>query len=170
MKNINQVTLLGNITKDPVLKYIPSGDAVINFSIATNRSWIDKTTKEKKEVAEFHNIVFWGKVAELINQYSGKGSRILVQGRLQTRSWEKDGVKRYITEIVGNDFVIFDKKEGVTATETQAEPNGKEEVDPVIADYGIQNGISYAEAKAQLTKPPENAPATATMDPSDLPF
>jgi len=110
MKSINECTLLGNITRDPDLRYTPNGNAVINFSVATNRQWIDKSSGEKKEAVDYHNVVFWGKVAEMIGQFATKGSRILVKGRLQTRSWEKDGVKKYTTEIIGNDFITFDKK------------------------------------------------------------
>lgn len=112
MKSINQVTLLGNLTRDPELRYTPSGSPVIGFSIATNRQWTDKTTGEKKEYVDYHDIVFWGKAAEIINQYVRKGSKILVQGRLQTRSWDDKNtkVKRYKTEVVGDDFVVFDKK------------------------------------------------------------
>ena len=111
MKSLNQVTLLGNLTRDPELRYTPNGNPVIGFSIATNRQWTNKETQEKQEFVDYHDIVFWGKAAEIISQYIRKGSKILVQGRLQTRSWEgKDGIKRYKTEIVGNDFVLFGKK------------------------------------------------------------
>ena len=113
MKSINQVTLLGNLTRNPVLRYTPNGTAVINFSIATNRSYKDKETDEWKDLVDYHNIVFWSKSAEIISQYCLKGSKILVQGRLQTRSWEgKDGVKRYTTEIVGQDFILLTPKSG----------------------------------------------------------
>lgn len=110
MKNINQIILLGNITRSPELKYTQTGTAIFRFSIATNRQWTDKESGEKKEAVDYHNIIFWGKLAELVSQFTDKGSRILVQGRLQTRSWEKDGVKKYMTEIIGSDFVTFDKK------------------------------------------------------------
>jgi single-strand DNA-binding protein len=110
-KSINQVTILGNLTKDTDLRYTPNGNAVISFSIATNRQWINKETNEKQEAVDYHDIVFWGKAAEIISQFVRKGSKILVQGRLQTRSWEgKDEVKRYKTEIVGNDFILLDNK------------------------------------------------------------
>jgi len=109
MKSINQVTLLGNITRDPELRYTPNENPVISFSIATNRQWVNKETQEKQEFTDYHDIVFWGKAAEIISQFVSKGSKILVQGRLQNRSWEgKDGVKRYKTEIIGNDFVLLD--------------------------------------------------------------
>jgi single-strand DNA-binding protein len=122
LKSINQVTLLGNLTREPELRYTPSGNAVIGFSIATNRQWLDKETKEKKEAVDYHDIVFWGKSAEIISQFVGKGSKILVQGRLQTRSWEKEGIKHYKTEIVGDEFILFDKKQGTEPTATEGQP------------------------------------------------
>lgn len=140
MKSINEVTLLGNLTRDPEIKYTPSGSSVVKFSIATNRQWFDKKSNEKKEAADFHEIVFWGKAAEIIQQYAKKGSRILVKGRLQTRSWDdKEGNKKYRTEVVGNDFVVFDKKiesdaklkEEKSVSQQEEQPNnegGNEEV------------------------------------------
>jgi single-strand DNA-binding protein len=139
MKSINQVILLGNLTRDPELRYTPNGNAVIGFSIATNRQWVEKNSGEKKEATEFHDIVFWGKAAEIISQYVVKGSKILVQGRLQTRSWEgQDGIKRYKTEIVGNDFVLFDKKgektEIVDDSEPQTEKVEAETKEEIVSD------------------------------------
>jgi single-strand DNA-binding protein len=134
------------------LRYTPSGSPVIGFSIATNRQWTDKATGEKKEYVDYHDIVFWGKAAEIVNQYVRKGSKILVQGRLQTRSWDdKEGKKRYKTEVVGNDFVVFDKKiEGTEASKPKA----------------------THEAKAQEEKPAgENAGGNEEkVDPNDIPF
>jgi single-strand DNA-binding protein len=105
---------MGNLTKDPVLKYTPSGTAVISFSMATNRSWIDKTSGEKKEDVQYHNVVFWQKSAEVISQYVFKGNALLIQGRLQTRSWDdkQTGAKKYITEIVGEAFWLLTQKGG----------------------------------------------------------
>ena len=172
MKSINQVTLLGNLTRNPELRYTPNGNAVIGFSIATNRQWTDKTSGEKKDAVDYHDIVFWGKAAEIINQYVKKGSKILVQGRLQTRSWEgKDNVKRYKTEIIGSDFVLFDKKpegkqpaeEKPTTEETQSKQEElKENIDPEIAQYGIDHKISYKEAEKEFKK--------KEVNPDDIPF
>jgi len=110
MKCLNQVTLLGNLTRDPEMRVTANGKSLIDISLATNRQWTTKDG-EKKEFTEYHNIIFWGKPAEIINQFVKKGTKLLVQGRLQTRSWEKDGIKKYKTEIVGDDFVLFDKME-----------------------------------------------------------
>ena len=121
MKCLNQVTLLGNLTRDPELRYTPNGKAVIGFSIATNRQW-KLENGEKKEATDYHDIVFWDKAAEIINQFVKKGTKILVQGRLQTRSWEKDGQKRYRTEIVGEDFVLFEKMGEAVQEESVEKP------------------------------------------------
>lgn len=102
--------LIGNLTRDPELKSIPSGMKVTNFSIATNRVWRDKDGA-KQESTEYHNIVVFGRQAENVAQYMKKGSNIMVEGRLQTRSWESDGKKNYRTEIIA-DSVQFGPRSG----------------------------------------------------------
>jgi len=96
---LNKIMIYGNLTRDPELKALPSGIQVCNLSIATNRTWKDKNGKKNEDV-EFHNVVAFGRQAETIAQYLRKGSALYVEGRLQTRSWETDGVKKYRTEIV----------------------------------------------------------------------
>ena len=157
MKSLNQVTLLGNLTRDPELRYTPNGNAVISFSIATNRQWFNKETQEKTEYVDYHDIVFWAKAAEIISQFVSKGSKILVQGRLQTRSWEgKDGVKRYKTEIVGNDFVLFGKKGDAKPVE---EPT--EEVPAEPEDKPMEVEAEPKEAKGKKSE---------EVNPDDIPF
>ena len=107
-KSFNQAIVMGNLTRDPELRTTPSGQSVVSFAVATNRSWVD-ASGERKEVAEFHEIVAWGKLGELANQYLSKGRKVMVVGRLQTQSWEKDGVKRQRTEIVANDVNFLDR-------------------------------------------------------------
>ena len=97
--NLNKAILYGNLTRDPEIKTLPGGSTVANFSVATNRVWKDKNGEKKQDV-EFHNIVAFGRTAELVNQYMKKGHGIFVEGRIQTRSWEKDGRKNYRTEII----------------------------------------------------------------------
>lgn len=109
--NLNKVLIIGNITKDLELKATTGGTQVLNFSVATNRTWKDKEGN-KQEDSEFHNVVAFGKQAETINQYMHKGDSIYVEGRLQTRSWEADGVKKYKTEIVLESFQFGPKKQG----------------------------------------------------------
>jgi single-strand DNA-binding protein len=107
---LNKALIAGNLTRDPELKALPSGANVCSFGIATNRVWKDQNG-EKKEATEFHNIVVFGRQAETCAQYLRKGQQALVEGRLQTRSWEKDGAKQYRTEIVA-DRVQFGPKAG----------------------------------------------------------
>ena len=107
---LNKVFVLGNLTRDPELRSLPSGTHVTTFSIATNRVWKDQNG-QKQESAEFHNIVVFGRQAETTAQYLKKGSSVLVEGRMQTRSWESEGVKKYRTEIVA-DRVQFGPRSG----------------------------------------------------------
>lgn len=103
MAGINKVILVGRLGRDPEVRYTPDGRAIANFSIATSDEWKDKNTGEKKERTEWHRIVVFGKMGEICGQYLNKGRQVYIEGRLQTRSWEKDGVTRYTTEIVAND-------------------------------------------------------------------
>jgi len=107
--NLNKAYILGRVTQDPELKTIPSGASVVSFGVATNRVWKDKEGN-RQESTEFHNIVAFNRQAEVINQYAQKGTLLLVEGRLQTRSWEgQDGQKRYKTEIVAEQFQLGPK-------------------------------------------------------------
>ncbi len=99
-RGINKVILIGNLGGDPETRYMPNGNAVCNITLATGDSWIDKNTGQIQERTEWHRVVFFGRLAEVVGQYLHKGSKIYIEGRLQTRGWEKDGIKRYTTEIV----------------------------------------------------------------------
>lgn len=108
--SLNRVQLIGNLTKDPELRQIPGGQTVASFSIATNFSWTDQSG-QRQEKAEYHNIVAWRKLADICGQYLRKGSKIFLEGRIQTREWEgEDGVKRYRTEIVAENMIMLDRK------------------------------------------------------------
>ena len=103
MASVNKVILVGNLGRDPEVRYSPDGGAIANFSIATTDTWKDKATGEKKEATEWHRIVFFGKTAEIVAQYVKKGSALYVEGALRTRKWtDKEGQERYTTEIVGD--------------------------------------------------------------------
>ena len=102
MAGVNKVILVGNLGQDPEIRYMSDGTAVANFSIATTESWKDKQTGEKREKAEWHRIVAWRRLGEICGEYLSKGSQVYVEGKLQTRSWEKDGITRYTTEIVAS--------------------------------------------------------------------
>ena len=99
-RGVNKVILVGNVGGDPDIRYMPSGNAVANITLATSESWKDKQTGQQQEKTEWHRIVFFGRLAEVVGQYVRKGSKLYVEGKLQTREWEKDGIKRYTTEVV----------------------------------------------------------------------
>ena len=107
MRTLNRVTLLGNAAGDPETRHSASGTAVTNLSIATTNKWQDKDTGEWKEKGEFHRCVMFGKLSDIVDEYVHKGMQLFVEGRLQTRSWEKDGVKKYATEIVVSDLQML---------------------------------------------------------------
>jgi len=126
MSSLNQVTLIGNLGKDPEIRRLNNGDAVANFSIATSEKWTDKGSGEKRERTEWHRVVAWGKIAEIIEKYVKKGDKIMVQGKLQTRSWEKDGHKNYTTEVVLQGFdakmvMLSSKGDGGGRSESSSE-------------------------------------------------
>ncbi len=107
-RSLNRVTLIGNLTRDPELKYTPQGSAVCTFGIATNREWTD-SSGQKQEGAEFHRIVAWGKLGEICSQLLQKGRKVFVEGRLQTRQWKtQDGSDKQITEIVIEEMMALD--------------------------------------------------------------
>lgn len=107
MASVNKVTLIGNLGRDPEVRYAPSGAAVCNITIATSRSWKDKAG-EKQEETEWHRVVFYDKLAEIAGQYLKKGKPVYIDGRLKTRKWtDKDGVEKYTTEIIANGMTML---------------------------------------------------------------
>lgn len=107
-RGLNKVTLIGNLTRDPEIRYTPSGSAVATFSIATNRQWKNPETGDMKDEVEFHRIVAWDKLAEICGQFLKKGRQVYVEGRLQNRKWQtKEGEDRYTTEIVINEMLML---------------------------------------------------------------
>lgn len=143
---LNKVTLIGNLTRDPELKSLPSGNSVCSFSLATNEVYYDKD-KKKQEKVEFHNCVAWGKTAENIAQYMSKGSQLLIEGKLQTRKWEKDGTTHYRTEIVA-DRVQFGAKRG-----GDSQPK-RDDADEAFDNFGKE----------------EPGGDTGDINPDDIPF
>lgn len=120
--DLNRAQLIGNVTKDPELRAIPSGQSVCNFSIATNMQWTDQQG-QKQQKTEYHNIVAWGKLAEICSQYLAKGRKTYVEGRLQTREWEaQDGSKRRTTDIVAENVILLDRPPGAVSQRTSAMP------------------------------------------------
>lgn len=140
MSGVNKVILIGNLGKDPEVKYLESKVPVANFTLATNSSWKDKDGS-KKEHTEWHNIVLWRGLAELAEKYLHKGDKIYLEGKLRTRSYEKDNVTRYITEILGDNMTMLSGKR-----DAGEKPTGN------------------ADTNSEASPPPPNKP------PSDLPF
>lgn len=122
MLNLNHAQVLGNLTRDGEMRYTPNGQAVLNFSVATNRRWKNKDGSDG-EATEFHNIVVWGKQAENVGPMLKKGEPVLVEGRLQTRSWEgQDSVKRYRTEIIADNVIVLRGKSNTSSAGSQENP------------------------------------------------
>lgn len=140
--DINKVQILGNVTQKPEIKSTKGGTAVTQISVATSRSYKVKDSDEWKKEPEFHSVVLWGKMAEMAGERFEKGTRILVEGRLATRSWEKDGVKHYKTEVIATDVIL-------------------------IARYNKRSG---EEAPLPDEPPVEAQGGDVVIDPDDLPF
>ena len=124
MSSVNKVILIGNLGKDPECRSMQNGSKVANLSLATSESWKDKSTGEKKERTEWHRVVVFGPLAEIVERYTRKGSKIYVQGSLQTRKWsDKDGVEKYSTEVVvqgfGAELVLLDSKQSAGDSSSQ---------------------------------------------------
>ena len=119
MTDLNKVMLIGRLTQTPETKEINSGQSVTTFSVATNKTWVEKSGNKKEQV-EFHNIEVWGKLAEVCSKYLTKGKQVFLSGRLKTQSWEADGVKKYKTSVVLEDMqMLGSKSEDDTAPKTQ---------------------------------------------------
>ena len=112
MSGVNKVILVGRLGKDPEVRNLENGATVANFTMATSETYKDKTTGEKKEITDWHNIVLWRGLAEIAQKYLHKGDMIYVEGKLRTRSWEKDGVTRYTTEIIGDNMTMLSTRGG----------------------------------------------------------
>lgn len=113
---INKVILIGNLGKDPEIRYTPNGGAVASLTIATSESWKDKQTGEKQERTEWHRVVLFGRLAEIAREYLHKGSKLYIEGKLQTRKWQdQNGQDRYTTEIVGNEMQMLSKAQAPEA-------------------------------------------------------
>lgn len=155
-RSLNKVMLIGNLTRDPEMRYTPQGTAVCTFGVATNRQWTLESG-EKKEDAEFHNIVAWNKLAEICAQLLKKGRKVYVEGRLQTRSWQgQDGTQKTRTEVVINDMVILDKKTDEVSSDIDVpEPVVEPQVSPEEAPEKPAKKSSKKEEKVEESKASE---------------
>jgi len=164
--SINKVFLIGNLGQDPEVRYMPSGKAVANITLATSESWKDKNTGEKQERTEWHRVVFYSPLAEIVGQYLRKGSSAFIEGRLQTRKWQdKNGVDRYTTEIVANEMKML---------------GGKSDRAGGSAPYPDSGDVEYASTPAPTRSQPSPArpPSSPLQSPpgsnsdldDDIPF
>lgn len=171
-RSLNKVMLIGNLTRDPELRYTPQGTAVCSFGLATNRSWMPSDSTERKEEAEFHRIVAWNKLAELCSQLLSKGRKVYIEGRLQTRSWETpDGDKRQATEIVAEDMMVLDSRRQESAEATTEEPASQ--AGPAAEAPKPQASAPAPAAESEPKSAPADAPAPTTddkIDIDDIPF
>ncbi len=166
MSGVNKVIILGNLGKDPEVRYMPNGGAVANLTIATSESWKDKETGEKKEKTEWHRVVIFGKLADIAGQYLKKGSKVYIEGALQTRKWtNNEGVDVYTTEIV---LQGFGGKMEMLGGNQQSDSGGQQQ-----AQQPSQGGFKQQPQQQQAQQP--QAPKTNPQEPSidfddDIPF
>jgi single-strand DNA-binding protein len=166
MASINKAILIGHLGKDPEVRYMPSGKAVTNVSMATSESWKDRNTGEKQERTEWHNLVFFSPLAEIAGQYLRKGSLVFVEGRLQTRKWQdkNTGQDRYMTEIVVNDMKMLDRKGDHAGGSAPFSSEGPEE------NYAsAPRSPTPAPAARPSSSPPPGGPDNDGFD-DDIPF
>ena len=124
MAGINKVILVGNLGKDPEVRYLEGGTAVANFTLATSESYTDKNTNERKTITEWHNVVFWRGLAEVAEKYLKKGNQVYIEGKLRTRKWQdKDGVDRYTTDIVGETMQMLGRKDDNASSTSSSQQN-----------------------------------------------
>jgi single-strand DNA-binding protein len=114
MASVNKVILIGNLGRDPEVRYAPSGSAIANITLATTRSWKDKNSGDKVDETEWHRVVFYDRLAEIAGEYLKKGKQVYIEGRLKTRKWtDKDGVEKYTTEVIANEMTMLGSREGM---------------------------------------------------------
>jgi len=157
MASVNKVILVGNLGADPETRFMPNGDAVANVRLATTESWKDKASGEKREITEWHRVVFYRKLAEIVGQYLKKGSAVYVEGRIRTRKWQdKEGQERYTTEIEANEMQMLGGRSSGSSSGGEAE-------------YGGSMPSSAAPSASRGAAPAKKAPSFEDMD-DDIPF
>jgi single-strand DNA-binding protein len=169
MASLNKVHLIGNLGRDPEVRYTPNGNAVCNVSIATTRQWKNKDSGERQEETEWHRVVFYDRLAEIAGEYLKKGRPVYVEGRLKTRKWQdKDGKDQYTTEIVANEMQLLGSRDGAGAGGGGADSHGE--------DYGGGGGGGGGSRPAPAARPAPQKPAASkpatgfdNMD-DDIPF
>lgn len=157
-RGVNKVILVGNVGNDPEFRVMPNGNGVANVSLATSETWKDKNTGDQQEKTEWHRVIFFNRLAEIVEQYVKKGTKLYVEGRLQTRSWEQDGVKRYTTEIVASEMQMLDSR-------------GSADVNRGDNAFAQQSpGGAAAPQASSSSAAPQTAPANFDNFDDDIPF
>lgn len=164
-RGVNKVILIGNLGKDPEVRFLPSGNPVANVTIATSDSWTDRQSGQRQERTEWHRIVFFNKLAEIVQQYVKKGSRIYIEGKLQTRKWtDQQGVDHYSTEIVANELQMLDSRQqngdvqGQNQTNQQPQQNYQQQPQQNTQQGGYQNQPQSAQQNQPTQQPQQNQP------------
>lgn len=170
-RGINKVILVGNVGQDPETRYMPNGGAVTNLSIATSESWKDKNSGEQQERTEWHRIVFYQRLAEIVAEYVKKGSKVYVEGSLRTRSWEQDGVKRYATEIIASEMQMLDGR-GDSSSGSSYQPSQNSQPRGGSGGGGNSGGGNSGSNNSSNNSRTQAAPPPPDMDSfdDDIPF
>ncbi|HBB8936504.1 TPA: single-stranded DNA-binding protein [Escherichia coli] len=170
-RGINKVILVGRLGNDPEVRYIPNGGAVANLQVATSESWRDKQTGEMREQTEWHRVVLFGKLAEVAGEYLRKGAQVYIEGQLRTRSWDDNGITRYITEILVKTTGTMQMLGSAPQQNTQAQPKPQQDDQPQSAD-ATKKGSAKTKGRGRKAAQPEpqqpSEPAYGFDD--DIPF
>lgn len=179
MAGINKVIIVGNLGADPEMRTMPNGEAVANISVATSESWTDKNTGERREVTEWHRIVFYRRQAEVCGQYLRKGSQVYVEGKLKTRKWtDQNGVDRYTTEIIGDTMQMLGSRNnqggdfgGNQGGWNQAPAPAQNSYNQGNSGYGYDQTGGYAQPAApKAAAKPQTPPPADNFADDDIPF
>jgi len=164
MASVNKVILIGNLGRDPEVRYTPSGSAVANVTMATTRNWKDKNSGERVEETEWHRIVFYDRLAEIAGEYLKKGRQIYVEGRLKTRKWtDKEGVEKYTTEVIASEMTMLGSREGMGGSDDEGSGGG--------GGYSRGGGAPRTGAPASKPAPAPSKSGTGFDDmDDDIPF
>ncbi|EEH7185726.1 single-stranded DNA-binding protein [Salmonella enterica] len=172
-RGINRVTLVGRLSNDPEVRYIPNGGAVANLQVATSESWRDKQTGEMREQTEWHRVVLFGKLAEVAGEYLRKGAQVYIEGQLRTRSWEDNGITRYVTEILVKATGTMQMLGSAPQQNAQAQPKPQQNGQPQSAD-ATKQGSAKTKGRGRKAAQPEPQPQQQPEPPygfdDDAPF
>lgn len=172
-RGINKVILVGRLGKDPEVRYIPNGGAVANLQVATSESWRDKQTGEMREQTEWHRVVLFGKLAEVAGEYLRKGAQVYIEGQLRTRSWEDNGITRYVTEILVKTTGTVQMLGRAPQQNAQAQPKPQQNGQPQSAD-ATKKGGAKTKGRGRKAAQPEPQPQTPEGEnygfSDDIPF